>query len=129
MSQKRLGLRNQGHQVSLIRLNGETRLLLGRKYPAETDLRRQSNAQWGDPTHTGRQTALDSIDEALPQRSQTILSYQLDPTLRASVNAGVGRLKLPAAQTESAEPRPPAQSRTEAEAAIQQTVKIGPIID
>lgn len=81
-----LALRNNGHQVDVVRINGETRPVLGRSHPEEEDRRANILRQWGMRPESPRHQPLATIDEALPQRTQTILSHQLPPELRARLN-------------------------------------------
>lgn len=85
-----LGLRNNGHQVNVVKVNGETRPALGRSHPEEEDRRANVLRQWGMDAGSPRRERLATIDEPLPQRTQTILSHQVGPELRQRLNSGVG---------------------------------------
>jgi hypothetical protein len=87
-----LSLRNNGHKVDVVKINGETRPVLGRSHPEDKDLRVNVLRQWGMQPDSPRKQPLATIDEPLPQRTQTILSHQLSPELRQRINSGVGTL-------------------------------------
>jgi hypothetical protein len=90
-----LGLRNQAHNVELVTLNGATRPVLGTRDPQDAeDERRRVNVvkQWGGAAEAPRHAPLNTILQALPQRSQTILSYEVGTAVRQSINGGFGNL-------------------------------------
>ena len=91
MKPPRMPLRNDRHTVTLIRPNGSPRPVLGTQSPQE-DNRRASIAMPVDvATHSGRPSADKpaTIDEPLPVRAQTILSYSLPREVRDVVNGNV----------------------------------------
>ena len=87
-----LALRNHAHQVEVQVPNGETRPVLGSSHPEEEKRRANVVKQWGGVSQSPRQQQLNTIDIPLPQRTQTILSYRLNPALRNVVNGGIGEL-------------------------------------
>lgn len=87
-----LGLRNNRHQVDVVKINGETRSVLGTSHPQEENKRVEVLRHWGMQATSPRQERLATIDEPLPQRTQTILSHRLSPELRQHVNSGMGAL-------------------------------------
>lgn len=90
----KLPLRNDGHRVDVVSVDGSGTPELGRRHPADEDAEARRIAvlrQWGYAGSPGQQP-LATIDEALPQRTQTILSYRLPPEVRARINSGVGRV-------------------------------------
>lgn len=87
-----LALRDDAHRVNLVTINGETRPQLGTPRTQDRERRADVYRQWGMPTRSPRETAPATIDEPLAQRSQTILSHELDPALRRRLNGGVGEL-------------------------------------
>ncbi|MFL6652837.1 MAG: hypothetical protein ACJ8J7_16305 [Sulfurifustaceae bacterium] len=87
-----LGLRADRHVLSVIKQNGRTREQLGVAYPQESDPRRRILKQWGIDDASPRRTDPDTIDLPLARRTQTILSYQLNPALRRQLNTGMGSL-------------------------------------
>lgn len=91
MSRPTMPLRNNQHQVKLVRPNGSTRPVLGTALPEEDTRRAQAVEQWQIPGHEGRppQDKPATIDEPLPVRTQTILSYRLPEEVRRLVNGGV----------------------------------------
>lgn len=84
-----LALRNQGHRVAVIRPDG-SREQLGVSHPEEQDRRANVLKQWGIDPASPRREQPATIDEPLPQRTQTILSYRVDPALRQRLATGVG---------------------------------------
>jgi hypothetical protein len=88
-----LALRNNRHQVKVIKLNGETRSQLGRSHPEEDNRRANAVRQWGMNPDSPRHQPLATIDEPLPRRTQTILSHQLDAELRERIDSGTERLQ------------------------------------
>lgn len=87
-----LGLRDNRHMVDVVKINGETRPVLGVSHPQEEDKRANVLRQWGMPAESPRREPLATIDQPLPQRSQTILSYQVGPQVRQRVNGGIDAL-------------------------------------
>lgn len=83
---------NDGNAVTLITPEGATRPVLGTARPDEQDKRLKVLRQWGQTIVSPRALRLGTIDEPLPQRSQTILSYAVDETLRERLNGGAGAL-------------------------------------
>lgn len=86
-----LGLRNGAHRVEVVKLNGEPRPVLGKSHPPEENRRAAVLKQWGVQAESPRPQQPQTIDEALPRRSQTILSHRLAPELRRRIDAGVGQ--------------------------------------
>jgi hypothetical protein len=85
-----LSLRNNGHKVDVVKPNGETRPVLGRSHPEDKNARANILRQWGMQPDSPRKEPLATIDEPLPQRTQTILSHQLPQELRDRLNGGPG---------------------------------------
>lgn len=85
-----LGLRNNMHRVDLVQLNGSTRPVLGRSHPQDDDNQRRARTQqqWDHHAPSPRAQRLASIAEPLPQRSQTILYYQVGAEIRQRLNEG-----------------------------------------
>lgn len=96
-----LGLRKP--QLELVQVNGSTRQVLGTAYPQEDQRRQEIQQRWGGVSQNPRRQQLASIDEPLPQRTQTILSYQVDVNLRHRLNTGMGRLASSRQVQQSAE--------------------------
>jgi hypothetical protein len=106
-----LGLRNNAHRVEVVKINGESRPVLGVSHPQDEDRRAAVMAHWGIAAESPRNKRLATIDEALPQRTQTILSHQLQPELRQQINSGMAtmtdsRLKNSAGSREQADVLP-----------------------
>lgn len=83
-----LALRGQRHQVKVARINGATRPELVRSHPDEENRRAAAVAAWGGKP-SPRQQPLDTVDEPLPRRSQTILSHRLPPAVRERIETGI----------------------------------------
>jgi hypothetical protein len=80
-------LRNDADQVTEIQLDGDVRPVLGTAHPDDADKRARVLRRWGQPA-SPRAERLATIDEPLPQRTQTILSHEVDPALRDRLNGG-----------------------------------------
>jgi hypothetical protein len=83
-----LALRDDAHRVEIVTVNGETRPQLGQSRTEDSERRADVSRQWGMPVRSPRQAAPATIDEPLPQRSQTVLSHRLPPALRQPINHG-----------------------------------------
>jgi hypothetical protein len=90
-----LELRDENHLVTEVTLNGATRPVLGIAHPDEADKRARLLRNLGYPPSprdaqaaSPRAARLATIDEPLPQRSQTILSHEVDAALRQRLNGG-----------------------------------------
>jgi hypothetical protein len=86
-----LELRDDNHLVTEVTLNGAKRPVLGVAHPDEAEKRAKLLRSLGHRP-SPRDERLATIDEPLPQRSQTILSYEVDPALRQRLNGGAGPL-------------------------------------
>lgn len=86
-----LALRNGRHTVKLIRPEGSPRPVLGTESPEEDNRRAQIAERLQIGGHSARPQAdkPTGIEEALPVRSQTILSYRLPREVRDLINGGV----------------------------------------
>jgi hypothetical protein len=87
-----LGLRDNQHQVDVLKPNGASRPVLGTSHPAEENRRLNVLKQWGVTLESPRHQALENIGIPLSQRSQTILSYQVSQAVRQSLNGAAGPL-------------------------------------
>ena len=105
-----LGLRYNRHMVSLIKLEGRSREVLGSAYPRETNPRAHLLTQWGIDAQSPRRPEEATINEPLSARAQAILSYQLNPTSRATLNGGV---------------TPLTQSRRDDQSGVKQRLHVG----
>jgi hypothetical protein len=95
-----LQLRDGRDEVSLVRPNGTTRAILGTRQPDDDARRANVVQQWGEGRAAPRQATPAAIEEPLPQRAQTILSYSLPPALRDEINGGIADA-LPASRNTS----------------------------
>jgi hypothetical protein len=102
-----LALRNDGHRVAVIKTEGSTREQLGVTHPEEQQRRVKALKQWGIHAASPRHDAPATIDEPLPQRSQTILSYRVEPALRQRLDTGMGK---PAESRAQADKRAPGEA-------------------
>jgi hypothetical protein len=85
-----LALRNRGHRITVIKDGDSQRPQLGVAHPQEEDRRAAALKQWGIDPAAPRSERPATIDEPLPQRAQTILSYRLDPALRRRLDSSMG---------------------------------------
>jgi len=106
-----LGLRYNRHLLSLVKLGDQPRPVLGVAYPEDTDRRARIPIQWGQATQSPRRSEPATIDLPLPQRTQTILSYQVNPQVRAALDG---------------EPGPLVGSRRDLEPGLKQRLHLGP---
>lgn len=84
-----LNLRNGRERISVIHRPGATRPELGTAHPQE-DVRRASiPGYWGWTRQGSRKEPLATLDEPLPTRAQTILSYRLPAEVRRAINGDV----------------------------------------
>jgi len=93
-------LRDRRDEVSVVRPNGTTRVVLGTREPNDDTRRASVVQQWGEGRAAPRQAPPEAIEEPLPQRAQTILSHSLPPALRDEINGGIADT-LPASRRES----------------------------
>ncbi|MBL8511705.1 MAG: hypothetical protein JNM52_08670 [Betaproteobacteria bacterium] len=101
-----LNLRYQQQRVSLMRLNGETRIQIGISHPVEDTRRADAIRAWGTGPATPRQTAPPvSIDEPLPQRTQTLLSYRLHDEAARALRPGAAPAQQADVQSAAADSR------------------------
>ena len=84
-----LNLRNGRERVSVIHRVDNTRPELGIAHPQEDTRRASIPGEWGWLEHATRTEAPASIDEPLPARTQTILSYCVPPEVRRAINGDV----------------------------------------
>jgi hypothetical protein len=83
-----MGLRNNRQKVEVIKIAGQTRPVLGTSYPQEDNRRKNIARHWGNAIDSPRPERLATIDEPLPQRTQTILSHQIESELRRRLDGG-----------------------------------------
>jgi hypothetical protein len=84
-----LALRNKQHQVDVVQPNGATRPVLGTTQPGEENRRVNVVRQWHGECAAPRNTAPEGITVPYSQRTQTILSHQLNPELQNKLNGGL----------------------------------------
>ena len=82
-------LRNGRERVSVIHRVDSARPELGTAHPQEDTRRASIPGDWGWVEHATRTEAPATIDEPLPARTQTILSYRLPPEVRQAINGDV----------------------------------------
>ena len=92
-----LNLRNGRERVSVIHRVDSPRPELGSAHPQEDTRRASIPADWGRVEHVTRAEPPATIDEPLPARTQTILSYRVPPEVRRAINGDVTDA-LPAAR-------------------------------
>lgn len=84
-----LGLRDDRHLLGIIRQPGQSREQLGVAYAPDGNLRQRILTQWAIPAISPRAVASNGAEQALPARSQAILSWQVDSSLRQRIASGV----------------------------------------
>lgn len=105
-----LGLRKNHHTVTVIKLPGRQPAVLGTAQPDDDDRRARILANWGVYAPSPRQTGEATINQPLPVRSQTLLYYQVNPTVQTTLDGGV---------------TPLVQSRRDNQSGPQQRVHLG----
>ncbi len=80
-------LRDGRDEVCELKPDGSSRSVLGVRRPDEADRRVATLRRLGQSA-SPRDQHLVAIDAVLPQRSQTILSHEVDAALRARLNGG-----------------------------------------
>ncbi len=84
-----LNLRNGRERVTVIHRPGSSRPELGTSHPQEDTRRASIPAAWGWAGHGGRVESAVTIDEPLPKRTQTALSYRVPADVRQAINGDV----------------------------------------
>ena len=84
-----MGLRDNQHMVTLMKVNGQSREVLGRAYPNDENRRQRILDNWGLSVQSPRIPEPASIDIPLSPRAQTILSYEMAPAVRDQLNGGL----------------------------------------
>ena len=84
-----LNLRNGRERVSVIHRVGHLRPELGTSHPNEDTRRASIPGHWGWVEQPTRMEAPATIDEPLPTRTQTILSYRVPEDVRKAINGDV----------------------------------------
>lgn len=77
-----------GTRVTLVQPNGTTRAVLGTREPADHgDEARRARvlAAWGIAPRSPRQPVAAAIEEPLPLRTRTALTYELPPDIAAQL--------------------------------------------
>jgi hypothetical protein len=92
-----LELRNGAHDVTVVTPEGAARPVLGASSPEDQERRLKVLRQWGQAP-SPRAQRMAGIEQPLSQRSQTILSYEVDASLRQRLNGGIGGLAQSRAQ-------------------------------
>lgn len=85
-----LELRDGRERVEVIHPPGSTVPVLGKAQPQEDTRRAALPRRWGWEREAPRKAPLATLDEPLPQRTQTILYYRLPPDVQNALNHGVG---------------------------------------
>ncbi len=92
-----LNLRNGRERVSVIHREGNRLPELGIAHPQEDTRRASIPGHWGWTEQPTRLEAAATIDEPLPTRTQTILSYRVSAEVRQAINGDVSD-SLPASR-------------------------------
>ena len=84
-----LELRNGRERVRVIQRVDQPHPELGTAHPDEDTRRADLPALWGLVEHATRQERPAAIEEPLPTRTQTILSYRVPENVRRAINGDV----------------------------------------
>jgi hypothetical protein len=82
--------RSPYERVSVLKLSGSSRPVLGLSRPEKDERRARAVLRWGHPENPAQPKRSDTIDTPLPPRLQTLLSYRVDQALRRRLNGGLG---------------------------------------
>ncbi|WP_188792805.1 hypothetical protein [Dyella nitratireducens] len=93
--------RSPYERVSVLKLSGSSRPVLGLSRPERDERRARAVLRWGHPKNPAQPKPPATIDTPLPPRLQTLLSYSVDQTLRQQLNSGLG--PMPASRKQSME--------------------------
>lgn len=97
-----LNLRSGRERVTVIQRADSARPELGAAHPQEDTRRASIPGNWGRVEHVTRAEPPATIDEPLPARTQTILSYRVPPEVRQAINGDVSDA-LPASRKHGVE--------------------------
>jgi hypothetical protein len=84
--------RSPYERVSVLKLSGSSRVVLGQSRPEKDERRARAVLRWGHPENPAHPTPPATIDTPLPPRLQTLLSYRVDQALQRQLNGGLGPL-------------------------------------
>ncbi|MDQ3288622.1 MAG: hypothetical protein M3Q42_10270 [Pseudomonadota bacterium] len=84
-----LNLHNGRERISVIHRVGQARPELGTAHPQEDTRRASIPGLWGRVEQPTRIEAPATIDEPLPTRTQTVLSYRVPENVRKAINGNV----------------------------------------
>jgi hypothetical protein len=82
--------RSPYERVSVLKLSGSSRVVLGQSRPEKDERRARAVLRWGHPDNPAQPKPSGTIDTPLPPRLQTLLSYRVDQALRRRLNGGPG---------------------------------------
>ena len=84
--------RSPYERVSVLKLSGSSRPVLGLSRPEKDERRARAVLRWGHPDNPAQPKPPATIDTPLPPRLQTLLSYRVDQALRRRLNGGLGSM-------------------------------------
>jgi|GEM_PF-2640727 len=90
-----LALRHYKHMVTLMRVPDRQQPVLGVAYPQDLDPRQRLLEQWGIHARSPRRPEPATIDRPLDTRTQAILSYQVQPETRRTLNGELSDQRNP----------------------------------
>jgi hypothetical protein len=82
--------RSPYERVSVLKLSGSHRPVLGLSRPEKDQRRAQAVLRWGHPENPAQPKPSATIDTPLPPRLQTLLSYRVDQALQRRLHGGLG---------------------------------------
>lgn len=96
------GSRIAQQRISVLKAPDSGRVVLGTSEPDEDDRRARAIERWSPDAVSPRRQPLATIDQPLPVRLQTLLSYRIDPYW--SVRLDGGPSQPPASRRQATEP-------------------------
>lgn len=84
--------RSPYERVSVLKLSGSYRPVLGLSRPEKDERRAQAVLRWGHPDNPSQPKPPATIDTPLPPRLRTLLSYRVDQALQRRLNGGLGSM-------------------------------------
>jgi hypothetical protein len=82
--------RSPHERVSVLKLEGSSRVVLGHSRPEKDARRARAVLRWGHPDNPAQPKPSTTIDTPLPPRLQTLLSYRVDEALRHQLHGAPG---------------------------------------
>jgi hypothetical protein len=84
--------RSPYERVSVLKLSGSHRPVLGLSRPEKDARRANAVLRWGHPENPAQPKPAGTIETPLPPRLQTLLSYRVDKALQHRLHGGHGSM-------------------------------------